>query len=43
MGVSPERARGSLRLSMGAETTGTDVDSLIRIIASVVYKLRDEA
>ncbi len=43
MGVSSERARGSLRLSMGAETTTADVDSLIQILSGVVYRLRDEA
>lgn len=39
MGVSLERARGSLRLTMGAETTSEEVDALIRILSSVVYRL----
>ncbi len=39
MGMSPERSRGSLRLTMGAETTDQDVDALIRILSSVVYRL----
>ena len=43
MGVSPERARGSVRFSMGAETTDNDVDALIGILSSVVYRLRAEA
>lgn len=43
MGMGPERARGSLRLSMGPETTADEVDSLIRILSAVVYRLRDEA
>jgi cysteine desulfurase len=43
MGVSPARSRGSLRLSMGAETTDEDVDAVIAILASVVYRLRSEA
>jgi cysteine desulfurase len=43
MGVSPERARGSIRFSMGAETTEADVDALIRILSSVVYRLRSGA
>ena len=43
MGVERERARGSLRLSMGPETTADDVDAVIRILSSVVYRLRDEA
>ncbi|HEY5103829.1 MAG TPA: aminotransferase class V-fold PLP-dependent enzyme [Acidimicrobiales bacterium] len=43
MGVSPERARGSVRFSMGAETTDDDVDALIRILSSVVYRLTSGA
>jgi len=43
MGVSRERARGSLRLSMGAETTEREVDEVIAILSGVVYKLRAEA
>jgi cysteine desulfurase len=39
MGVSPERARGSVRFSMGGETTDEDVDALIRILSGVVYRL----
>ena len=39
MGVSPERSRGSLRLSMGAETTMAEVDAVIAIISSVVHRL----
>ncbi len=42
MGVAPERARGSVRFSMGAETSDADVDALISIVSSVVYRLRDE-
>jgi cysteine desulfurase len=42
MGVAPERARGSLRLSMGPETTELEVDKLIAILSSVVYRLRTE-
>ncbi len=40
MGIAPERARGSLRLSMGAETTDADVEAVIAILAGVVHKLR---
>ena len=40
MGVSHERARGSLRLSMGAETTEGEVDAVIAILSGVVYRLR---
>jgi cysteine desulfurase len=43
MGVAPERARGSLRLSMGPETTDDDVEALIGVLSSVVYRLRSEA
>jgi cysteine desulfurase len=43
MGVEPERARGSVRFSMGGETTADDVDALIGIVSSVVYRLRAEA
>lgn len=43
MGVSHERARGSLRLSMGAETTEGEVDAVIAILSGVVYRLRAEA
>jgi cysteine desulfurase len=43
MGVAPERARGSLRLSMGGETSQEDIDALIVILTSVVKRLRLEA
>jgi len=43
MGVSHERARGSLRLSMGPETTDDEVDAVIAILSGVVYRLRSEA
>ena len=43
MGVPHERARGSLRLSMGAETTDADVDAVIGILSGVVHRLRSEA
>ncbi|HEY1223150.1 MAG TPA: aminotransferase class V-fold PLP-dependent enzyme [Acidimicrobiales bacterium] len=42
MGVAPERARGSLRLSMGPETTEDEVDQLIAILSSVIYRLDAE-
>jgi cysteine sulfinate desulfinase/cysteine desulfurase-like protein len=41
--MDPERAKGSLRLSMGPETTAQEVDDLIKILSSVVYRLRDGA
>lgn len=42
MGMSSERARGSLRISMGAETTVAEVDALIAILSATVYRLRSE-
>jgi cysteine desulfurase len=43
MGMALERSRGSLRLSMGPETTLEEVDALIGILSSVVYRLATEA
>jgi cysteine desulfurase len=43
MGVPTLRARGALRISMGAETTQEEVDDLIRILSAAVYRLRGEA
>jgi cysteine sulfinate desulfinase/cysteine desulfurase-like protein len=43
MGVPAPRARGALRLSMGAETTQAQVDELVVILTSVVQRLRGEA
>jgi cysteine desulfurase len=40
MGIAPERARGSLRLSMGAETTRADVEAAIAIITAAHQRLR---
>ena len=40
MGVSADRARGSLRFSMGAETTAEDVEAVIAILAGIVHQLR---
>jgi len=40
MGVEHERAKGSLRLSMGAETTEAEVERLIEILARTVHRLR---
>ena len=43
MGMALERSRGSLRLSMGPETTLEEVDALIGILSSVVHRLATEA
>ncbi len=40
MGVPPERAIGSLRLSMGHTTTEADVDQAVDAIAAAVARLR---
>ncbi|HEY1825879.1 MAG TPA: aminotransferase class V-fold PLP-dependent enzyme [Acidimicrobiales bacterium] len=42
MGVAPERARGSVRFSMGAETSDDEIDGLIAIVSRVVYRLHQE-
>jgi len=43
MGVSRERARGSLRLSFGAETTNDEIDAVVGIVSKVVHRLRAES
>jgi cysteine desulfurase len=43
MGIAPERARGSVRFSMGGETTDDDVEALINTLSSVVYRLHGES
>ncbi len=40
MGVAADRARGSLRLSMGRETSESDVDAVLGILADSVRRLR---
>ncbi len=39
MGVPETRARGALRLTMGAETTDEEVDGLLRALAGIVRRL----
>ncbi|NNE75223.1 MAG: cysteine desulfurase [Acidimicrobiales bacterium] len=41
MGVSRERAQGSLRLSLGRATTSTDIDRALAIIPPAVAHLRE--
>ena len=41
MGLSPERARGSLRISLGKQTTNEEVDFAIQIIPETVARLRE--
>ena len=40
MGVSPARARGSVRLSLGIYNTDEDVDYLLEHLPSIITKLR---
>jgi cysteine desulfurase len=43
MGVDAELARGSLRLTIGAETTDDDVERAAAIVVSAVRRLRGAA
>ena len=43
MGVEPERARGSLRLSMGHETSDDEVDAVIAAVTRAVERLERES
>ena len=43
MGVAPETAHGSLRLSMGRGSLGLDVDALVETLSQVVARLRSIA
>ena len=40
MGLSPARARGSVRFSLGIDNTGEDVDYLLKHLPPIVAKLR---
>ena len=40
MGLSPARARGSVRFSLGIDNTNEDVDYLLKHLPSIVAKLR---
>ncbi len=41
MGLSPERARASLRFSLGKQNSGEDIDFALQLIPEVVARLRD--
>ena len=41
MGLSPERARASIRFSLGKQNTPDDIDFALRLIPEVVTRLRD--
>jgi len=43
MGIPPEAAHGSLRLSLGKSTTGADVDYVLEKLPGVVKRLRKMA
>lgn len=43
MGVAPDRARGSLRLSMGPDTTDTEIDAVIAAVTRAHGRLLDES
>jgi len=40
MGIDPQRARGSLRLTIGRDTTEAEVDRTLEVLASVIGRLR---
>ena len=39
MGVSPEMAVGSVRISMGRETTETDIDDVLQVLPEILEQL----
>ena len=41
MGVTPMRARGSVRFSLGIYNTEEDVDYLLKHLPPIIQKLRD--
>lgn len=41
MGLPPERARGSIRFSIGKQTTGEDIDFALELVPEVVARLRE--
>jgi len=40
MGIDPQLARGSLRLTIGRDTTETEIDRTLEVLASVIGRLR---
>ena len=40
IGLSPETARGSLRMTLGAGTTEEEIDEVIRVLPEIVEDLR---
>ena len=43
MGCSPERARSSIRFSLGRHTTQDEVDYLLSVLPGIIRRLRDAA
>jgi cysteine desulfurase len=41
MGLSPDRARGSIRFSLGKQTTAEDVEFALSLVPNVVERLRE--
>ena len=41
IGVSPERAHGSLRLTLGRKTTKADMEYVLKVLPKIVVKLRE--
>ncbi len=41
MGLSPDRARGSIRFSLGKQTTDEEVDFALQLVPEVVSRLRE--
>jgi cysteine desulfurase len=41
MGLSPDRARASLRFSLGKQNTADDIDFALQLVPEVVTRLRD--
>jgi cysteine desulfurase len=43
MGIPAEEAHGSLRFSLGKDTTEEDIDYVIKVLPGIVEKLRKMA
>ena len=41
MGLSPDRARASIRFSLGKQNTDDDIDFALELIPEVVARLRE--
>jgi cysteine desulfurase len=41
MGLSPDRARGSIRFSLGKQNTAEDMDFALKLVPEVVARLRE--